>query len=114
MTPGEREIYDRIPEFCALAGVSLPQRRASVEVSETMRLNAAGGPVLGLWEGAEHRIVIRRDRLSGLAGFAATFLHEVGHMASGTSEGTIDFENELSRLLGLAAAVAFGRSERAQ
>jgi hypothetical protein len=51
---------------------------------------------------------------SGLAGFAATFLHEVGHMASGTSEGTIDFENELSRLLGLAAAVAFGRSERAQ
>jgi hypothetical protein len=114
MTPREREVYDRIAELCALPGVSLARRRVSVEVSETMRLNAAGDPVLGLWEAAEHRIVIRRDQLSALAGFAASFLHEVGHMASGSTDRTIDFENELSRLPGLAAAAAIGRPERAQ
>ena len=110
MTPGEREVYDRIPELCALAGVSLAQRRVSVEVSKTMRLSVTGDPVLGLWEEAEHRIVVRRDQLSSLATFAATFLHEIGHMASGTSDGTIAFEIELSRLLGLAAAAALGRA----
>ena len=81
----------------------------SVEISETMRLNEAGDPVLGLWEPEERRIVIRRDQLSALDQFAATFLHEVGHMASGTADGTVAFEVELSRLLGLAAAAALGR-----
>jgi hypothetical protein len=111
MTPGEREVYGRIPDLCVLVGVSLAERRVSVEVSETMRLNVTGDPVLGLWEAAEHRIVIRRDQLSSLATFAATFLHEVGHMASGTADGTIPFEYELSRLLGLAAAAALGHPE---
>ena len=71
-----------------------------------MRLNVTGDPVLGLWEAAEHRIVFRRDQLSSLAAFAATFLREVGHMAGGTADRTIAFEDELSRLLGLAAAAA--------
>ena len=30
MTPGERDVYGRIPELGALAGVSLAQRRVSV------------------------------------------------------------------------------------
>jgi hypothetical protein len=45
-----------------------------MEVSETMRLNVTGDPVLGLWEAAEHRIVIRRSQLraSQTAGRATT------------------------------------------
>ena len=35
-------------------------------------------------------------------------------MASGTTDGTLDFENELSRLLGLAAAAALKHPERAE
>jgi hypothetical protein len=114
MTLAEREIYSRIPELCALAGVSLAQRQVSVEVSETMRLNATGDPVLGVWEEADRRIVVRRDRLSSLASFAAAFLHEIGHMASGTADGTMAFERELSRLLGLAAVAALKHPERAE
>ena len=113
MTPGEQDVYGHIPELCALAGVSLAQRQVSVQVSETMRLNATGDPVLGVWEEADRRIVIRRDQLSSLASFAATFLHEIGHMASGTTDGTMAFEHELSRLLGLAAAAALKHPERA-
>jgi hypothetical protein len=64
--------------------------------------------VLGVWEGAEHRIVIRRDQLIGLASYAGILLDEIGHMVSGTLDGTLEFESELSRLLGIAAAAALG------
>ena len=79
-----------------------------------MRLNVTGDPVLGVWEEADNRIVVRRDQLSSLARFAATFLHEIGHMASGTTDGTTAFEHELSRLLGLAAAAALKHPDRAK
>jgi hypothetical protein len=113
MTPAERAVFSRVTELCALVGVSLAQWRVSVQVSETMRLNETGDPVLGIWEEAERRIVIRRDQLSSLQDFAATFLHEIGHMVSGTADGTMAFEQELSRLLGLVAATALQHPVRA-
>jgi hypothetical protein len=67
---------------------------------------------LGLWEAHERRIVIRRDRLGDLAHYAGTLLHEVGHMVSGTFDGTLEFENELSRLLGVTATAALNSSRR--
>ena len=108
MTPAEQAVYARTREIAALAKVDLHRRRPAVLISETMRLSDVGDPVLGVWEAAEQRIVIRRDQLSGLARYAGTLLHEIGHMASGTVDGTLDFETELSRLLGMAAAVALG------
>ena len=73
-----------------------------------MRLNETGNPVLGLWEQAERRIIIRRDQLNAFASYAGTLLHEVGHMTSGATDGSLDFESELSRLLGMTAAAALG------
>jgi hypothetical protein len=108
MTPAEQAVYARTREIAALAKVDLTRRRPAVLISETMRLSEVGDPVLGVWEAAEQRIVIRRDQLSGLARYAGTLLHEIGHMASGTVDGTLDFETELSRLLGMAAAAALG------
>jgi hypothetical protein len=35
--------------------------------------------------------------------------HEIGHMTSGTLDGTLDFESELSHLLGITAAAALAR-----
>jgi hypothetical protein len=49
-----------------------------------------------------------------LAAFAATFLHEVGHMASNTANETIAFGNELSRLLGLAATAPLRHSRQVE
>jgi hypothetical protein len=106
MTPGEQAVYGRTREIAALAKSDLTHRRPAVLISETMRLSEAGDPVLGVWEASEQRIVIRRDQLNGLAGYAGTLLHEIGHMASGTVDGTLEFETELSRLLGIAAAAA--------
>jgi hypothetical protein len=105
MTPAEQAVYARTREIAALAKVD-PRRMPAVLISETMRLSDAGDPVLGVWEGTEQQIVIRRDQLTGLASYAGTLLHEIGHMLSGTQDGTLDFETELSRLLGIAAAGA--------
>lgn len=110
MTPAEHALYQRTNEIAALAHVDLSKRRVSVRISETMRLSASGDPVRGLWESAERRIVIRRDTLRDVGTYAATLLHEITHMDSGTLDGTLEFENELTRLLGLIAAQALPAS----
>jgi len=107
MTPAERAVYARTADITALARTDL--HRAKVLISETMRLSNLGDPVLGIWEAADQRIVIRRDQLGGLASYAGTLLHEIGHMVSGTMDGTLDFEFELSRLLGVTAATALNQ-----
>jgi len=109
MTSAEQAVYARTREITALANVNLTGRRPAVLISETMRLSEAGDPVRGVWEGAEQRIVIRRDQLKGLASYAGTLLHEIGHMTSGTMDGTLEFESELSHLLGITAAAALAR-----
>jgi hypothetical protein len=96
----------RTGEIAALARVDLGGRRVAVLISETMRLNETGNPMLGVWEVHEGRIVVRRDQPRELARFAGTLLHEVGYMLSGTIDGTLEFESELSRLLGATAAAA--------
>ena len=109
MTASEQAVFARTGEIAALAHVDLPRRSVAVLISETMRLNDAGSPVLGVWEAAERRIVIRRDQLSGIASYAGTLLHEIGHMTSGTSDGTLEFEQVLSELLGRVAATVLWR-----
>lgn len=106
MTRAEQAIYEKTHEICALAQADLSKRRVQVRISGTMRLSERGDPVLGVWEAHQSQIVIRRDTLKDLASYAGTLLHEIGHMLSGTMDGTLDFENELSRLLGVTAAKA--------
>jgi hypothetical protein len=110
MTEAEQTIYAWTQAIAALAHIDLTRRGADVLISETMRLSERGDPVLGIWEATENRIVIRRDQLSSLSDFAGTLLHEIGHMVSGTHDGTLEFETELSRLLGTTAAAALGDS----
>ncbi len=112
MTPAEREVFSRTQEVGALAGVDLRKSKIAVQISETMRLNDTGDPVLGVWESAGQRIVVRRDQIADLACYAGTLLHEIGHMTSGTTDGTLEFESELSHLLGVTAAIALRATEK--
>jgi hypothetical protein len=115
LTPVEQSTLARTPEIGALVGTDLARDKITVRISERMRLNETGDPVLGVWEASERRIVIRRDQLAGLSHYAGTLLHEIGHALSGSTDGTLEFESELSRLLGQVAATALsdrGRSPR--
>jgi hypothetical protein len=49
---------------------------------------------------------IRRDQLKSLDAFAGVLLHEIAHARSGCDDVTREFENELTELLGVAAAAA--------
>lgn len=81
-------------------------RVRDVLISETMRLNTSGLQVLGVYEAAENRVIIRRDQLANAATYCGVLLHEMIHAATATTDGTLDFENELTRCLGIAASVA--------
>jgi hypothetical protein len=77
-----------------------------VLISETMRLADSGQQVLGVWEAGDGAIIVRRDQLMSAEAFCGVLLHEVGHARSGQTDGCLEFEDELTRLLGAAAAAA--------
>jgi hypothetical protein len=108
----ERAVFGRAQVIVALTGRGIGGGAVrEILVSETMRLSEAGDMTLGLWQPGERRIVVRRDQLASLSTFAGVLLHELGHVFSGETDGSLAFEEELTRILGLVAAAAL-RSER--
>ena len=75
-------------------------------VSETMRLSTSGTEVLGIWEPAEGRVVIRKDQLQSARVFCGTLLHELEHAACGHQDLTQGFEDALTSRLGVIAGAA--------
>jgi hypothetical protein len=103
----ERRNFELVDALAAIAEVDLRAAGVrAVRISETMRLNEHGDQVLGLWDGGEGHIVIRRDQLADAARFAGTFLHELTHAVSGTADGTLAFEDALTTGLGVVASTA--------
>ena len=106
LTEAERAVFGRVGDIGRLAGLRIGQGRVQqLLISQTMRMSPRGDMVLGMWESTEHRIIIRRDQLRTLATFAGTLLHELGHAISGTIDGSMEFEDELTRLLGQVASL---------
>ena len=106
LTPDEQVVFGLTKPACRLIGADLGRMKIDVLVSETMRLNDSGRPVLGVWEGLNNRIVIRRDQLARAASYCGTLLHEVSHARSGAPDNSLDFEDELTRGMGYMAASA--------
>jgi hypothetical protein len=106
MTARERAIFTRANEIADLVG-GLPKHVRAVRVSQTMREDfVSGDNALGLWDNGSASIVIRRDQLKSLHLFAGTLLHEIAHARTGYDDVTSEFEDELTTLLGVAAASA--------
>jgi hypothetical protein len=114
LTPDEQRVFALTVPACRLVGVSLAEMKIDVLVSETMRLNEAGAPVLGVWESHNGRIVIRRDQLADPATYCGTLLHEVGHARSGASDSSLAFEDELTKVIGHIAASALKNAKKNQ
>lgn len=96
----EKEIFSKKDDILKLIGGKSTKIK-KILISETMRLKTQGyDEACGVWEEHEKRIVIKRDQLEDLVSFAGTLLHETAHAISGTSDITIEFENELTHLLG--------------
>jgi hypothetical protein len=96
----EKEIFSKKDEIFKLIG-GKPSKIKKILISETMRLETQGyDEASGVWEEEEKRIIIKRTQLKNLVSFAGTLLHETAHAISGASDITIEFENELTELLG--------------
>lgn len=108
MTRDELAVFSRANDVAALVG-GLPAHVAGIRVSSTMRQDfLTGFDALGLWDPVTRSIVIRRDQLESLDKFAAVYLHEIAHARSGYDDVTRGFENELTEMMGQAAAAALG------
>jgi hypothetical protein len=94
----------------SLAGLDLDNLGVKeICVSETMRLNEAGSEVVGVWEPSTARVVIRRDQLRDAASFCGTLLHELEHALSGCADGSLAFEEALTRGLGTTSSSALAQ-----
>lgn len=107
LTAAEQQVFALVSPLTKAVGRSL--KRAGVDtvaVSETMRLNDSGTPVVGIFEAAERRIVVRRDQLASATTFCGVLLHELGHARSGETDASLGFEQELTDLLGRLGVAA--------
>lgn len=105
LTKREQAIYALTTPAIKLAKLGRARVR-EVLISETMQLNTTGHPVVGIHDPAEKRIIIRRDQLADAAAYCGVLVHEMIHAATGTTDGTLDFEHELTHYLGVATAAA--------
>lgn len=104
LTETERTIYDLANDILRIAGIDLEQVGVDeIRVSETMRLNERGGETVGMFEREARRVVVKRDQLRDASTFLGTLLHELEHAASGHIDGTLEFEDALTRRIGAVA-----------
>lgn len=100
LTLEERVIYDLSRPIMRLLTPRVA-RVNEVLISETMRLNRYdNNEAVGVWEGEQQRIVVKRSQLQRKDRYAATLLHEYTHALSGADDETLEFEEGLTRALG--------------
>lgn len=106
LTPQERRNFEMTDEILDLMG-GKPRKIKEIRISETMRkeLGSFVEPN-GVWDESHGRIIIKRNRLKSIEEYAGTLLHEVAHAVSGTSDVSREFEEELTRLLGIISSKA--------
>lgn len=103
LTEKEHAVFARTRDIIALQG-AYPRQIKAIQISETMRINAAGtAEVVGYWDPEHGRIVIKRDQLKTLPKYAGTLLHEVTHATSDAQDVSVEFEEALTRTLGAVA-----------
>jgi len=101
LSKSEKEIFNRREDILKLIG-GKPKKVKKILISETMRLDAFGyKESVGIWEERSGRVIIKRTQLKNIKSFAGTLLHEVAHATSGANDISGEFEDELTKYLGL-------------
>lgn len=106
LTVREKKIFGMTNEILNLMG-GKPRKIREIKISEIMRKEL--GAFIereGVWEESTGRIIVKRSQLKSIEEYSSTLLHEVVHAISGTTDMSREFENELTRLLGIISARA--------
>lgn len=100
----EKEVFSYTDNLFKMIG-SKPHNIKGVKISETMLMNnATFREADGLWQPSSGQIIIKRSKLRSLPEYAGVLLHEAAHALGYTSDVSIEFEEELTRLLGVIAS----------
>ena len=100
LNSSEGEIFNKTKKILEIVGK--PKKVKSVKISTTMKKDLSSFiEALGVWEESNGTIIIKRTQLKNIEKFSRTLLHEVAHALSGASDVSREFENELSKLLGI-------------
>ncbi|MGD0497032.1 MAG: ATP-binding protein [Bryobacteraceae bacterium] len=103
LTRSERAVFAKTDSIFGLIG-GRPKAIKQVLISETMRTDTVGyQEASGIWEPGTQRVIVKRDRLTGVRTYASTLLHETAHATSGATDVSEEFERELTELIGAIA-----------
>jgi len=106
LTPSEREIFNVTGMIFDLIG-GKPEIIKEIKISETMRKELGSFvEAEGLWDLKTGTIIIKRNQLQSIEKYAGTLLHEIAHAISGAKDVSRDFEEELTKLLGIIVSKA--------
>ncbi|KKN21253.1 hypothetical protein LCGC14_0927250 [marine sediment metagenome] len=101
LTSSEKKVFNLQEKVYKIIG-GKPNSILEIRISETMRKDPSTfREAIGLWDETSGSIIIKRDQLGNIEKFGGTLLHEIAHSVSGVSDVNRDFENELTRLLGV-------------
>jgi len=100
LTAKEKSVLSHKEKLLKIVGKRV-NRVKEIKISETMRINRFNDDeALGVWIPDEQIVVIRRDQLAKVKSFAGTLLHELIHATTDTDDVSLEFEQELTKMLG--------------
>lgn len=109
MTKKELAIFKLTSEILQLVG-GKPSNVVRILVSETMRIDAnTFTEATGIWDKNMSRIIVKRDQLRNLKRYASVLLHEVAHAVSGAADVNREFEDQLTKYIGIIVVKALGK-----
>ncbi len=95
----EKNIYSKTNAILQLIG-GKPYCVKDIKISETIYESELLTETVGLWEGLEGRIIIKRKQLCNIQSYAGTLIHECMHAKSGAGDVSRDFERALTDIIG--------------
>lgn len=101
LSNNEQTIFNSIPLLLKISGINDINER-EVCIASELQKNCDYYEVKGIC--TKDKIIIKRSCLKSMAEFAGIFLHEAIHAKFECSDISRDFENQLSRILGITAA----------
>lgn len=107
LKPEEKKVFDSKDFVIDFLEKHEYKHKAIIKISETIKVDSFGGETLGLCIESENKIIIKRKALSSKEQFLGVLTHEFAHYHSHFSDNTREFENVLTKLLGLALFEAY-------
>ena len=100
LSSSERTIFEMTDNILNLIG-GKPNTVKEILIVDNIYKSEYLSETVGLWDPEENRILIKRDQLKSIKAYAGTLLHECAHAISKASDVSRDFEEELTKIIGI-------------